>query len=75
VRCRRLDLGLTLEEAAIAIGTTKSLLHQWEKDCRWPTLAWRHRLGEFLGFDPSSRFGGQARLRRRINDITANGAD
>jgi transcriptional regulator with XRE-family HTH domain len=34
IRKRRLDLGLTLKQAAALIGTTASLLHQWEKERR-----------------------------------------
>jgi predicted transcriptional regulator len=52
LRARRLDLGLTLEQAATTIGTSKALVHEWEKRRKRPAAKWTPNLVRFLGYDP-----------------------
>jgi ribosome-binding protein aMBF1 (putative translation factor) len=55
LRKRRLDLGMTLRQAADRIGTRSTLLHEWEKGRKRPAAWWRRAIVSFLGYDP---FGG-----------------
>ena len=52
LRRRRIDRGLTLDDAASLLGTSRSLLHGWEKGRRRPTTARRKAVVAFLGYSP-----------------------
>jgi DNA-binding transcriptional regulator YiaG len=51
IRARRLDLGLTLEQAAGLMGTSKALLHEWEKQRKRPAAKWNSIIQRFVQGD------------------------
>jgi hypothetical protein len=51
MRARRLDLGLTLVQAAQVMGTSAALVHEWEKKRKRPTAKWEPNFERFLGSD------------------------
>jgi len=57
IRRKRLDAGLTLDQVAVLLGVSRSLLHAWEKHRRWPADKMRKVLIAFLGYDSDIRLG------------------
>jgi DNA-binding transcriptional regulator YiaG len=49
---RRLTLGLSLDQVATLIGTSKSNVHNWERDYCQPRKNWRSAILQFLAHDP-----------------------
>jgi transcriptional regulator with XRE-family HTH domain len=60
IRRKRLDAGLTLDQVAVLLGVSRSLIHGWEKHRRWPVGEIRKRLIAFLGYDPNDDSGDDA---------------
>ena len=53
IRRRRLDAGLTLDQAADLLGVSRWSVHEWEKHRRFPADAFRQALTAFIGYDAS----------------------
>jgi hypothetical protein len=75
LRKRRLDLGLTLKQAAIRIGTRNTLLHEWEKNRKRPAAWWREPIAAFLGYDPFGKSVGEvaSRVKEQNDNAEADG--
>ena len=69
LRARRINSGLLQREVAARIGTTKEVIHNWERGHAEPQVRYYPALVEFLGYNPlpEPRTLGQAVRRQRMS--------
>ncbi len=69
IRARRIDLGLLQREVAARIGTTKEVVHNWERGHAEPEVRYYPALFRFLGYNPlpEAKTLGEAVKRERMS--------